>query len=122
MLSPRGVPPCAWHTVNTDCSTVLPLPCENNHANAVFVDKLTKYVYAVAAMASVMLSTGQTCMLSMKLRMWAFLLSLFVIEALSSMFNDSSTRPEFSAHTWSTCTARHPQTDDQTECATQKQT
>ena len=46
-LQPQDVPPHAWHTVTTDYITGLPLTPASNNAIAVFVDKLTKYVYAV---------------------------------------------------------------------------
>ena len=47
LLQPLDVPPYAWHTVTTDYITGLPLTPKRNNAIAVFVDKLTKYVYAV---------------------------------------------------------------------------
>ena len=46
-LQPLDVPPYAWHTVTTDYVTGLSLTPQGNNAIAVFVDKLTKYVYAV---------------------------------------------------------------------------
>ena len=47
LLQPLDVPPFAWHTVTTDYITGLPTTPKGNNAIAVFVDKLTKYVYAV---------------------------------------------------------------------------
>ena len=47
LLQPLNVPPYAWHTVTTDYITGLPLTPKGNNAISVFVDKLTKYVYAV---------------------------------------------------------------------------
>ena len=46
-LVPLDVPPYAWHTVTTDYITGLPLTPKGNNAIAVFVNKLTTYVYAV---------------------------------------------------------------------------
>ena len=47
LLVPLDVPPFAWHTLTTDYITGLPLTPNGHNAIAVFVDKLTKYVYAV---------------------------------------------------------------------------
>ena len=47
LLQPLDVPPFAWHTVTTDYITGLPCTAPGHNAIAVFVDKLTKYVYAV---------------------------------------------------------------------------
>ena len=41
------MPPFPWHTVTTDYITGLPLTPRGKNAILVFVDKLTKYVYAV---------------------------------------------------------------------------
>ena len=47
LLQPLDVPLAPWHTVTTDYITGLPLTAKRHNAIAVFVDKLTKYVYAV---------------------------------------------------------------------------
>lgn len=47
LLQPLDVPPHAWHKVTTGYVTGLPLTPTYNNAIAVFMDKLTTYVYAV---------------------------------------------------------------------------
>ena len=48
LLQPLDVPPFAWHTVTTDYITGLPVTADGHNAIAVFVDKLTRYVYVVS--------------------------------------------------------------------------
>lgn len=47
LLQPLDVPPYSWHTFTTNYINGLPLTANGHNAIAVFVDKLTKYMYAV---------------------------------------------------------------------------
>ena len=117
LLQPLEVPPYAWHTVTTDYITGLPLTPKGNNAVAVFVDKLTKYVYAVP------------CKDTSDAVDWANMYVEHVVqhEGLSSVII-SDRGPQFNSAfnralamrmgiKWNLSTARHPQTDGQTERA-----
>ena len=117
LLQPLEVPPYAWHIVTTDYITGLPLTPKGNNAIVVFVDKLTKYVYAVPCNEK---STAVD---------WAnmYVEHVFQHEGLSSVVI-SDRGPQFNSAfnkalalrlgiTWNMSTARHPQTDGQTERA-----
>ena len=117
LLQPLDVPPYAWHTVTTDYITGLPLTPNGNNAIAVFVDKLTKYVYAVP------------CNDKLNAVDWANMYVEHVVqhEGLSAVII-SDRGPQFISAfnkalafrlgiTWNLSTARHPQTDGQTERA-----
>ena len=114
LLQPLDVPPFAWHTVTTDYITGLPVTADGHNAIAVFVNKLTKYVYAV--------SCTDTSAID-----WADMYVQHVVqhEGLSHViisdrgpqsnnkfYKALSTRLGIS---WRLSTARHPQTDGQTE-------
>lgn len=116
-LQPQDVPPHAWHTVTTDYITGLPLTPASNNAIAVFVDKLTKYVYAVQ------------CSDKSDAVDWANMYVEHVVqrEGLSVVLM-SDRGPQFNnafnkavtlrlGIKWNLSTARHPQTDGQTERA-----
>ena len=47
LLQPLDAPLYAWHAVTTDYLTGLPVTLKGNNAIDVFVEKLTKYMYAV---------------------------------------------------------------------------
>ena len=117
LLQPLDVPPYAWHTVTTDYITGLPLTPKGNNAIIVFVDKLTKYVYAVP------------CNEKSNAVDWANMYVEHVVqhEGLSAVII-SDRGPQFNSAfnkalalrlgiTWNLSTARHPQTDGQTERA-----
>ncbi|DBA87893.1 TPA: hypothetical protein ACH3X1_016779 [Trebouxia sp. C0004] len=117
LLQPLDVPPYAWHTVTTDYITGLPCTPKGNNAIAVFVDKLTKYVYAVP------------CTDKFDAVDWANMYVEHVVqhEGLSNVII-SDRGPQFNSAfnralavrlgiTWNLSTARHPQTDGQTERA-----
>lgn len=109
------VPPYAWHTVTTDYITGLPLTADGNNAIADFVDKLTKYLHAVP------------CKNTSDAGDWANMYMQHVVqhEGLSPV-NISDRGPQFVSTfnkqlaarlgiQWRLSTARHPQTDGQTE-------
>ena len=115
LLQPLDVPPYAWHTVTTDYITGLPLTADGNNAIAVFVDKLTKYVHAVP------------CKTTSDAVDWANMYMQHVVqhEGLSPVII-SDRGPQFISTfnkqlaarlgiPWRLSTARHPQTDGQTE-------
>jgi transposase InsO family protein len=117
LLQPLDVPPHAWHTVTTDYITGLPRTPKGNNAIAVFVDKLTKYVYAVP------------CSDTSDAVDWANMYVEHVVqhEGLSTVII-SDRGPQFKSAfnralalrlgiKWNLSTARHPQTDGQTERA-----
>ena len=105
------MPPYAWHTVTTDYITGLPLTPKGNNAIVVFVDKLTKYVYAVA------------CNEKSNAVDWANMYVEHVLQhprgpQFISAFNKAlSLRLGIF---WNMSIARHPQTDGQTERAHRK--
>ena len=111
------MPPDAWHTVTTDYITGLPLTPKGNYAIAVFVDKLTKYVYAVP------------CNEKANAVDWANMYVEHVVqyEGLSAVIIPDRDPQFISAFnkalplglgiSWNLSTARHPQTDGQTERA-----
>jgi len=84
LLQPLDVPPHAWHTVTTDYITGLPRTPKGNNAIAVFVDKLTKYVYAVPCSDTSDAVDWANIMLNMLCSMRDCLLSSSLTEALSS--------------------------------------
>ena len=115
LLQPLDVPPSAWHTVTTDYITGLPLTPDGHNAIAVFVDKLTKYVYAVP------------CSTTSDATDWALMYVEHVMkhQGLSEVII-SDRGPQFISTfnktlatrlgiKWNLSTARHPQTDGQTE-------
>ena len=117
LLQPLDVPPYAWHTVTTDYITGLPRTPKGNNAIAVFVDKLTKHVHAVPCSDT---STAVD---------WANMYVEHVVqhEGLSTVII-SDRGPQFNSAfnralalrlgiKWNMSTARHPQTDGQTERA-----
>ena len=117
LLQPLDVPPYAWHTVTTDYITGLTCTPKGNNAIAVFVDKLTKYVYAVP------------CKDTSDAVDWANMYIERVVqhEGLSAVII-SDRGPQFNSAfnkalalrlgiQWNMSTARHPQTDGQTEHA-----
>ena len=117
LLQPLDVPPYAWHTVTTDYITGLPCTPKGNNAIAVFVDKLTKYVCELPC-------TDKSDAVD-----WANMYVEHVVqhEGLSNVII-SDRGPQFNSAfnralavrlgiTWNLSTARHPQTDGQTECA-----
>ena len=117
LLQPLDVPPHAWHTVTTDYITGLPRTPKGNNAIAVFVDKLTKYVHAVPCKDT---STAVD---------WADMYVEHVVQhegLCTTIISDRG--PQFNSAfnkalalrlgiTWNLSTARHPQTDGQTERA-----
>lgn len=116
-MQPIEVLPCCWHTVTKDYITGLPTTDNCNTAIAVFIDKLTKYFYLFACSKE---STAED---------WAnmFVDLAYVHHGLpekmisdrgtqfTSAFNRSLAQPL--GHAWALSTARHPQTDGQTERA-----
>ena len=115
LLQPLDVPSFAWHTVTTDYMTGLPVTADGHNAIAVFVDKLTKYVYAVP------------CNDTSDVVDWADMYVQHVVqhEGLSHVII-SDRGPQFHNKcnvalstclgiSWRLSTARHPQTDGQTE-------
>ena len=117
LLQPLDVPPYAWHTVTTDYITGLPCTPEGNNAIAVFVDKLTKYVYELPC-------TDKSDAVD-----WANMYVEHVVQhEILSIVIISDRGPQFNSAfngalavrlgiTWNLSTARHPQTDGQTERA-----
>ena len=117
LLQPLDVPPYAWHTVTTDYITGLPCTPKGNNAIAVFVDKLTKYMYAVP------------CKDTSDAVDWANMyvehvvqhegLSTVIISDRGLQFNSAFSRALALrlGIQWNMSTARHPQTDGQTERA-----
>ena len=104
-----------WRTVTTDYITGLPLTTKGHNAIAVFVDKLTKYVYAVP------------CSNTSDATDWAHMYVEHVVQhqGLSEVII-SDRGPQFISTfnkalaarlgiKWNLSTARHPQTDGQTE-------
>ena len=117
LLQPLDVPPYAWLTLTTDYITGLPRTPKGNNAIVVFVDKLTKYVYAVPCKDT---STAID---------WANMYVEHVVQHEGLSTNVISDRgPQFNSAfnkalalrlgiSWNMSTARHPQTDGQTERA-----
>ena len=115
LLQPLEVPLTPWHTVTPDYITGLPLTAKGHNAIAVFVDKLTKYVYAVP------------CSNTSDATDWAHMYVEHVVQhqGLSEVII-SDRGPHFISTfnkalaarlgiKWNLSTARHPQTDGQTE-------
>ena len=114
-MQPLDVPTFPWHTVTTDYITGLPLTADGHNAVAVFVGKLTKYVYAVPCI--------DTCSAVDRANM--YVQHVVQHEGLSYGVG-SDRRPHFNSSfnkalaaclgtIWHPSTARHPQTDGQTE-------
>lgn len=114
---PPEVPPRPWHTVTIDYVTGFPKTEASNDAIAVYVDKLTKYVHLVA------------CSKESSAIDWVnmFVDHVHVHHGLpeklisnrgtqfTSAFNQSLAQRL--GYAWALSTARHPQTDGQTERA-----
>ena len=115
LLQPLEVPPFAWHTIITNYITGLPVTADGRNTIAVFVDKLTKYVYAVP------------CTDTSDAVDWADMyvqhvvqregLSHVIISDRGPQFNNkfNKTLSTCLGISWRLSTARQPQSDGQTE-------
>ena len=119
LLQPLDVPPYAWHTITTDYITGLPCTPKGNNAIAVFVDKLTKYVYAVPCTDKSISDAVDWANMYIEHVVQHEGLSNVIISDRGPQFNSAFNRALAVrlGITWNLSTARHPQTDGQTERA-----